>query len=60
VEKACGHQARNIGFRYLPDGKLEISLDVSSETLAPAMIDRINAIPQVAPLKPWVRVHVVR
>jgi hypothetical protein len=49
VEKACGKGARNVSVHYLPNGMLEVRLDVSSQPLAEEMFNRIVSIPELGP-----------
>jgi hypothetical protein len=58
VSKACGKQVSNIAVRYLPDGKLEVRLDVANEALAPQMYDRIVNIRELGTIAPWVKIQV--
>jgi hypothetical protein len=58
VLKACGKQASNIAVKYLPDGKLEVRLDVANETLAPQIYDRIVNIRELGTIAPWVKIQV--
>jgi hypothetical protein len=59
VEKACGKEARNISVRYLPNGMLEVNLDVSSQPLAETLFDRIVTIPELGPAQLSVNPNVV-
>ena len=50
----------NVTARYLSDGKLEIRLQVTDESLASVMFDRITTIPELGPYQMKVKVELAR